>query len=129
MQTYQHSLKWITEDLNKNEELILEIMPLCPFCLTTNKARIMLFNKTPTKNTISGLLQNLINLQITAEDAKLFLKKHKLLKNTTPNQINKLAFTPIIDSLYDINGIVYPNNIINFINLEKNLVQRLSTVE
>ena len=123
----ERDIQWIFDDLDKTEELVLCINPIAPISISCKKGKTIVFNKTPSKDMLCGLLQHLIGLRVTDNNAfKKYFKRKKIdLKIRNVDSVrNEFFFLPVLDHLFDVDGIKYPNNIHRFYNYSNVLSHR-----
>lgn len=110
--------KWLdTNNFQQlNRQLIVEITPLAPFSLCRNKGNCYAFNIIPSKQALCGLFQNFLNIRYNRSQLPT-----KFQKVSSYQLNNNLAFCPIIDNHFIIEGIKYPKIDAIYINYESTL--------
>lgn len=123
----QRNIKFILEKKPVlDETVVLEIKPESPLSISNSKGTCILFDKKPSKNMVSGMLENLMGITLTIEQKKEIIKNNKSkLHNIFSNgQHKKYSYLPIINHLYTIEEISFPLEMTKFSSIKYEHLKR-----
>lgn len=120
-------ISFIFENSLLDEEIVLEIKPQGPLSISSRKGEYIIFDKKLSKNMVSGMLENMLKLHIDNNEIKRkIIKKSKSADNNqpTPDHNTYQQYYPIINHLYEIKEIAYPQKFDIFTDISNNMRRR-----
>lgn len=120
----KEEFKFLFNQPNLNKSVILIITPLAPLSITNQKGTYLKSHILPSKNQISGMLENILRMYIPTNMRVKICDAFKLDKEYSIPYNKKQSYVPLINNHYTIDKIYTPKNVKFFDDYSSHLYKR-----